>query len=400
MAYRLVGKDFTPPDIAAKVTGAAKYVEDFRREGMVFARVIRSAMPHARIRNIDTADALKVPGVIGVLLPTEVPHFPEPEFPILTDTPRHVGAPILAIAAVDEWAAAEAAEKVKITYEARPFVVDALDSLFPGSPNAHEKGNIFSARIDLQELKWTARDFGAVDDGQLPLGKAADEWKYGDVEAGFAKAKLVIDESYVTGGLPHHCMEPRSSFAYWENGKLFVHGSSQSQAAVVVSLARLAGVDPKDLHYIAEFCGGGFGSKIGGYPAMAMAAHFSKKLNRPVLVRLGRNEEAFEGTGRPAFQGRFKVGFAANGRVTAVDMYVIQDGGSVSGGGDFRSAGNAVSLLYTPAARSVARARTRSRWRSSRCSTRRRASWASTGWRSASSTPRTARRRSAPSRPA
>ena len=139
MAFRLVGKDHTPPDIAAKVTGAAKYAEDIRRDGMVYAKIFASPMPHARVRNINTADALKVPGVVGVLTADEVPHFPEPEFPILTNNPNYVGAPILAIAATDEWAAAQALELVKVDLEPLPFVVDPLDSLFPGGPDAHRR---------------------------------------------------------------------------------------------------------------------------------------------------------------------------------------------------------------------------------------------------------------------
>ena len=65
MAYNLVGKDFTPPDIVAKVTGKAKYSEDFRVEGMVFARMLLSPMPHAKVTNIDASEALAMPGVVG-----------------------------------------------------------------------------------------------------------------------------------------------------------------------------------------------------------------------------------------------------------------------------------------------------------------------------------------------
>ena len=66
MAYKLIGKDFTPSDVAAKVTGKAKYAEDFRAEGMVFCRLLLSTMPHARIRNIDVSEAMKMQGVLGI----------------------------------------------------------------------------------------------------------------------------------------------------------------------------------------------------------------------------------------------------------------------------------------------------------------------------------------------
>ena len=102
MAYKLVGKDFTPHDVVAKVTGQAKYAEDFRADGMVFCRLLLSPMPHARVRNIDAAEALKMPGVLGILTPDEVTPMPDPLPPILAKEPMYIGQPILAVAAVDE----------------------------------------------------------------------------------------------------------------------------------------------------------------------------------------------------------------------------------------------------------------------------------------------------------
>ena len=72
MGFNLIGKNFTPPDIRAKVTGSAKYSEDFRADGMVFAKIYASPMPHAKIKSIDVSKAMKMPGVVGVLLPDEI----------------------------------------------------------------------------------------------------------------------------------------------------------------------------------------------------------------------------------------------------------------------------------------------------------------------------------------
>ena len=84
MAHKLLGQDFLPHDVVAKVTGEAKYAEDFRAEGMVFARLLSSPYPHARVRSIDVSEALKVPGVVGVLLPEDVKNPEAPEIPLLT----------------------------------------------------------------------------------------------------------------------------------------------------------------------------------------------------------------------------------------------------------------------------------------------------------------------------
>jgi xanthine dehydrogenase molybdenum-binding subunit len=351
MAEKLVGKDFTPVDVVAKVTGRAKYAEDFRAERMAFCKTLSSPIPHARIRSIDTAAATKVKGFLGILTADDVPQFPPPQPPILSkDEVLYVGHPILAVAAESEAAAAEAIEAIKIDFQQLPHVTDPLESLFPGGPNARSNGNVAAAQINLQTLKWEAADFAAAGDDKLPAGKPAEEWKYGDVDEGFKAAKLVIDESFVAGGFPHHSMETRSTFAYWEGSKCFLHGSNQSHTSAVPNIARFIGIPPEDLVFIAEFCGGGFGSKIPGYPNMAIAALMSKKIGRPVMHRISRAEEYAIGSARPSFQGRLKLGFAADGKILAADLYVVQETGPHQGAGDFRSAGNCLSMLYQPGA--------------------------------------------------
>ncbi len=350
MAYELLGKNFTPPDIQAKVTGKAKYAEDFRVDGMVFCKLLTSPMPHARVTSIDPSEALAMPGVLGVLTADDVPSFPEPSETILTNEPLFVGHPILAIAAETEELAADALEKIKITFEELPFTVDPLQSLYPGGPNARTTGNIANPGIDVKSFKWTARDFAAAADGQMPMGEPVREWSFGDVDAGLKSAKLVLDESFVTQGLSHHSMESRTALAYWQNGKCHLHASSQSQSLPVPGVARFIGIEPQDLVFIAEFCGGGFGSKGGAYPIVAVPALMSKKIGRPVMMRISRHEEYYLGSARAGFQGRVKIGFRADGRVTAVDLYIVQENGPNTGFNDWLSAADAVSIVYQPAA--------------------------------------------------
>lgn len=353
MAYRLLGKDFTPPDVRGKVTGRAKYAEDFRAEGMLFCKLLTSPMPHARVRSVDTTAALALDGVFAVLTADDIPSAqvpPAPQTPILTNEPCYVGEPILAVAAVDETTAQNAIDLIDIDLEPLPFTVDPLESLYPGGPNARSDGNVAGRRIETQTVKWTARDFAAVEEGQLPAGEPIVEWAYGDVETGFEEAAVVVDESFVTAGLSHHCMEPRSCMAYWENGKCFLHGSSQSQTAMIPGLMRLLGVEQENLVYIAETCGGGFGSKGGPYPIMAVPALLSRQTGRPVMLRITRAEEYGLGTARPGFQGRIKMGFRADGRLTAVDLYIVNENGPHTGWTDNDSAADSVSILYQPPA--------------------------------------------------
>ena len=357
MAYNLLGKDFTPPDIRGKVTGKAKYAEDFRVEGMVFGKLLTSPVPHGRITNIDTSEALATEGVLGVLTADELPTLPEPELQLLTNEPTYVGAPILAVAAEDETTAEDAIAKITYDFEPLPFTVDPLDSLYPGGPDALVGANVidnsdfFAGAAGMRSLKWSARDFAAVEGGyQLPMGEPVKEWSFGDLESGFGNAALVLDETFVTASLGHHSMEPRSCLAHWQNGKCFLHVSSQSQSFIVPELARLLGVAPEDLVVIAETCGGGFGSKGAAYPLQVVPAYLAKKIGRPVMMRITRYEEYTNGFGRHGFQGRVRLGFRADGRVLAADVYVVQDNGGTTGFSDWLGAGELISALYQPEA--------------------------------------------------
>ena len=131
MTYKLIGKNFTPPDVMAKVTGQAKYAEDFRADGMVFCRFFPSPYPHARVKSLDASEALKMQGVLGILTEADVKNPPVPAAPILTNQPHYIGEPVFAIAAVDETTVQDAMEKVKIEWEPLPFTVNPLQSLQP-----------------------------------------------------------------------------------------------------------------------------------------------------------------------------------------------------------------------------------------------------------------------------
>jgi len=349
MAYSLLGKNFTPPDVEGKVTGRAKYAEDFRVEGMVFCRLFLSPIPHGRVTNIDADEALEMEGVLGILTADEVPS--HPANPILTNEPKYIGEPILAVAAVDETTAMDALDRIQVEIEPLPFVVDPLNSLFPGGPNARSDGNVGTRGTPTETLKWTARDFAAEPDDVLPMGENAfEDWSYGDLEEGFRNAALVLDETFVTAANSHHSMEPRSNMAYWENGRCHVFGSCQSQSFVLPALSRAMNEPVENLRYVGEFCGGGFGSKGHAYPLMAIPPLMSKKINRPVMMRISRTEEYYLGIARGGFQGRARLGFSEDGRILAADLYLVQDAGPTEGFWDFRSGAEHAAVTYTPVA--------------------------------------------------
>jgi CO/xanthine dehydrogenase Mo-binding subunit len=173
-------------------------------DGMVFCRLLTSPMPHARVKNIDAAAALKMEGVLGMLTADDIPAGPPGFAPSLAKEPMYVGEPILAVAALSEQAAEDAIAAIKIDYEPLPFTHDPLESLFPGGKDARGDGfNIGTlAGLPPGKIKWAAADFARVKQGeQLPMGKPAEEWNFGDVEAEFKKCKVVYDEPFVTASL-------------------------------------------------------------------------------------------------------------------------------------------------------------------------------------------------------
>ena len=371
--YKLIGKNYVTPDLYAKVTGQAKYAEDFRAEGMLFCKLLLSPMPHARAKNIYTKSALDMPGVKAILTADDLP---APADTLtdngtvikaskwgergLTNEPVYQGEPVLAVAAVDEVTAAEAIEKIEIDFEPLPFATDPLDTLRPNGPNPRTDGNVWArpasvtssiaSTPEVKELKWTDADFEDEKKGRLPMGKTPDEWSYGDLDSGFKNATLILDETFVTPDTSHQTLETRSAMAYWQNGKLHMHTGTQSTAQTVPAIARWLNISPDNVVLISEYTGGGFGSKITGGVSMIIPALLAKKTNLPVMMRITREEETFIGRARPSFQGRMKVGFSKEGRITALDMFVICDNGPYEAVGDAPSSGRIVSLLYQPEA--------------------------------------------------
>jgi CO/xanthine dehydrogenase Mo-binding subunit len=370
---RLVGQNYTTPDLLAKVTGRSKYAEDFRIEGMIFAKLLLSPMPHARVRSVDTSAAEAMPGVRAILRASELPAPADTVTDLgetiranpkseraLTDEPVYAGEPVLAVAAVDEETAAAAIEAIRVDFEPLPFVVDPLVSLRPGGPNPREEGNTWGrppaeagappGPLEIQETKWTAADFAEYDEGRLPMGKPQVDTSYGDLDAGFRNAALVLDETFSVANNQHHVLEPRSALAYWRNGKLFMHTGTQSAVQTVASISRWLRLDPADVVLITEYTGGGFGSRATGAVTCMIPALLSKKANAPVLMRITREEDQYIGGIRPAVHGRVKAGFASDGRLLALDLFTLGENSAYEAQGDAVSAGRIVSLLYQPEA--------------------------------------------------
>jgi CO/xanthine dehydrogenase Mo-binding subunit len=415
--FKLLGKNYTTQDLLAKVTGRARYAEDFRADGMLFAKLMLSPRPHARVVGIDASRALAMPGVHAVLTADDMPPPAAPAGPgpaagappsaaaaggvptaaappagqrapagaappagpgaagapgtpptaaavppaqqapaapppipaelALAKEAMYEGEPILAVAADSEELAAAAIEQIVVTFAPLDFAVDPLDSLRPGGPNARTEGNVFVGG-EIKTIKWTADQHARAVAGNFPTdAEAGVTTVWGDVEKGFAEADLVVEHTSYQQSTPHQPLESRTAMAYWQNGKLYLHGSTQSVSRTVASVAGWVGIPPRDVVIISEYTGGGFGSKIPGAQTMAIPALLSKKLNgRPVMMRISREEETYIGRTRPGFQAWAKMGFKKDGRVTAIDAFIVEDSGPYRSQGDNAQATNLATLLY------------------------------------------------------
>ena len=178
------------------------------------------------------------------------------------------------------------------------------------------------------------------DAGKLPMGKAPDEWSYGDLEAGFKDAALVLDETFVTPNTSHQTLETRTAMAYWQNGKLYVHTGTQSTVQTVPRVVALARHRAENIVVVSEYTGGGFGSKVdrrdlAGDPGAAVEegerpgddAHHAARRSTTSAARVRR------------VHGRMKVGFAKDGRITALDMFSVGDNGPYEREGDASNTG-------------------------------------------------------------
>jgi CO/xanthine dehydrogenase Mo-binding subunit len=272
-----------------------------------------------------------------------------PGQPMLSSEPAYVGQPIFAIAAETEQEAQDIISMIEVDLDPLPFCVDPLASLKPKGPHALSTGNIAGRKIDHKKFHWTGKDFAKAGSDKLPMGESIVNWSFGNIDAAFKESAVIVEENIVHASNSHHALEPRSAAAFWEGGKCHVWGSTQSTSFAQPGLAKLIGISPMDLVFVAEYCGGGFGGKATSYPLMALPALMSKKMGgRPCMIRVSRSEEYSNGYARGGFQAYAKLGFNKKGRMLAADVYVVQDLGNTSGFWDFNNVGSSVALVFQP----------------------------------------------------
>jgi CO/xanthine dehydrogenase Mo-binding subunit len=314
----IVGNETARVDAVERVTGQAKYTRDWKLPGMLYAKVLRSPHPHARIVSVDTTEAAALPGVRSIITHEDAQIVwgagsvnggrqyndatkdatLHPRF-IFNNPVRFVGDSVAAVAATDRHIAAQALTLIKVEYKELPFVLEPEESLADGAPQIWPEGNL-------------CPDFR----GELtPM--VSD---IGDVEAGFEEADQVFEERYETGFIHNAQMEPRCALAHWQNDKLVLYTPSQGISNCRHDTARDLGLEDHQVQVITKYMGGGFGNKNQNQDADLVAATLSRRAGVPVMLEYSRREDWLGVHGRWPTVQNYKIGVKDDGTVTAMEL--------------------------------------------------------------------------------
>ena len=309
-------------------TGQTKYADDVALPRMVFAKLLRSPVPHARIASVDTARAAAHPGVLLVLTGRDLPipygilPVTQDEHALAIDKVRFVGDPVALVVARDEATATEALDLIDVEYEPLKTIADYDDALTTNEPRIH--------------------DYGA--EGNVHKKVAL---QFGDVDEGFAEADQIFEDTFFYEGNTHLPLEQHATVAYLDGGgKLVVMSSTQTPHYVHRALAKALEVPAAHIRVIATPNGGGFGGKSDPFNHEVAAAKAALMLDRPVKITLTREEVFYCHRGRHPVMMKFRTGVKNDGTLTAVHLQTILDGGSYGSYG-------VASTFYTGALQTV-----------------------------------------------
>lgn len=307
---KIIGTPFRRVDGRAKVTGRTQFADDVQLPRTAHVKLVRSTVPHARIKNIDLSAALAMQGVLGSLVGSDMPNtfgilpVSEDEHALAVDTVRFVGDPLAAIAAVSEDIAHAAALAVKVEYELLPTISSVEEALSTPEPQIHayaDEGNMHK-KVSL---------------------------KFGDVEGGMEQADLVLEDLFFYQGSTHLALEQHSAIAFTEDDdRITLYSSTQCPHYVHRALSKTLDVPPSRIRVIACSNGGGFGGKTDPFNHEIVVAKMALKLGRPAKITLTREEVFYCHRGRHPVQMSLKTGFRKDGSITAQHLRTALDGGA------------------------------------------------------------------------
>ncbi len=307
----VVGTRMPMLDAAAKVKGAAQFTDDLILPGMLYGKILRSPLPHARILNIDTSKAEKLPGVKGVMTGQDIPDRKygivpkaKDEYALARDKVRFIGDEVAAVCAIDPEIAEEALDLIRVEYEELPAVFDPMEAIKRGAPLVHDdvRGNI----------------------------SASIKKEFGDVERGFEESDFVFEDTFYSQPVNHAPLEPHAAVAQFDplKGELTIWSSTQIPFFLRRNLSTTLLIPESKVRVIKPKVGGGFGGKIDLYAKDFCACWFAMKLGRPVKFVYEREEVFIATRQRHPVYLRVRTGLSRDGRILAQEFRAHADGGA------------------------------------------------------------------------
>jgi len=325
---RVVGTPVRKVDGLAKCAGQVKFADDIVLPRMLFCKIHRAHVPHARIKSIDLSRAAAMPGVVSILTGKDLPipfgilPVSQDEHALCADLVRFVGDPVAAVAAIDEDTAFDAMNAIRVEYE-------------PLTP-------VFSIHEAIEGRSERIHDYG--DEGNIHKKVAME---FGDVERGFRESETIFEDTFFYEGNTHLAMEQHAAVAQVEpDGKLTLWSSTQTPHYVHRALSKVLEMTPARIRVIACPNGGGFGGKSDPFSHEIVVAKLALVTGRPVKVTLTREEVFYCHRGRHPVLMSVKTGVAKDGSIAAMHFRSYLDGGAYGSYG-------VASTYYTGALQTV-----------------------------------------------
>jgi CO/xanthine dehydrogenase Mo-binding subunit len=323
LTTRVVGKSLPRVDAPGKVSGTAVYAADFALPGMLYGKVLRSTVPHARLARVDTTRARGLPGVRAVITAADVPDVRyggavKDETVFARDKVRYIGQPVAAVAASTAEAAEAALAAIDVVYEPLPAALDIETALAPGAPLIHDAWDSYAAMPILQ------REGNVCNRARIIVG---------DVERGFEESDRVFEHRFRTAVVHQGYTEPRAAVASWDSsGQVTVWSNTQLPFEVQNTLAEILELPPSKIRVVVAGVGGGFGGKL-RVGVEHFAAFLARTCGRPVKLMTTSEEELTAAYPRQGSIVELKTGVTRDGRIIAKAGRIWFDTGAFAGSG-------------------------------------------------------------------
>ncbi|AZR72668.1 xanthine dehydrogenase [Anoxybacter fermentans] len=317
---KVVGKRVKRIDAVSKVTGEAKYVDDMKFEGMLYAKIKRSPYPHAKILNIDTSKAEALPGVEAVITGKDFPNttglYMADRTVFAIDKVRYIGDAVAAVAAESEEIAEKALELIEVEYEELPALFDPIEAMKEDAPLIHENLHEYDHAVFIHPV---------------PHTNISEHFKLrkGDVEKGFKEADYIIEDEFSVPMVHHVPLETHTAIAKMSlDGQLEVISSCQSPFAVRQLLGHVFDIPLNKITVKAEYIGGGFGGKAGLQIEPMVVALAMTVPGRYIRLTYTREEEFQAAVNRQGLRAKYKSGVRKDGKIVAQEITYIWDAGA------------------------------------------------------------------------